>query len=151
MAGQGATIRRIASLLRQNDWSVVYVCIPNSPHVGVVPIPTPNGATEQRYPDILAFKGHVVKLIEVEIAMDQDTAQHTIERFAEQCRSLRSPALYSSWRARVHELTGYALPTEPDIKCELITCSALAARFGSHSARLIEAGISVCAESDYSP
>ncbi|TON15434.1 hypothetical protein CGH61_24080, partial [Vibrio parahaemolyticus] len=65
MAKQGNVTKEYASFLSRNGWTVVYVCIPNTVHIGVVPIPTINGASKQRYPDIVAIKDEQLLIVEV--------------------------------------------------------------------------------------
>lgn len=149
MAGQGSTISRIASLLRVGQWEVVFVCIPNTPHIGVVPIPTNGAATAQRYPDILAVKGDCLKLIEVEMVFSADVGKKAVERFSEQRDALASQALYHEWKARVLELTGVSLPSNPRIICELVLLAAVPSRLTHLLADVTGRGIAVITANDY--
>lgn len=119
MAGQGSTIRSVAGRLHDAGWTVLFVCVPNTPHVGVVPIPT-TGAGRQRYTDIVATRGAVVRLIEVELSLSDAVAEDIAERLSEQRAALRAPATWVEWSARVTAATGGVLPTVPIIECELI-------------------------------
>jgi len=122
MAGQGKTTRHVASVLTASGWTVVYVCLPNCAHAGVVPIPTPGGTNCQRYPDVLSVCGKVLRLTEVEVAFTEQVARKAVERFNEQCSGLASPAVYPAFRNRVLALTGVQLPESPDVLCELVIC-----------------------------
>ncbi len=93
MAGQGATIGLIAEALESNGWTVVFVCVPNTPHIGVVPIPIEGGSSNQRYPDVLSFRDGVLRLTEVEITLSEDVVEKTILRFDEQITALKKTRL----------------------------------------------------------
>lgn len=141
MAGQGETTNGIAALLQDSGWLVIFKCIPNATHVGVVPIPVAQGgAAKQRYPDILSLKDDVLRLTEVEIGMSEEIADKTIERFHEQVTALSTPETWAAWRARVMGLTGYDIPAVCRVRCELVLCKAvkdehipLIAKLASHS------------------
>jgi len=125
MAGQGTAIREIAEWLRSNDWTVLFVCVPNTPHVGVIPIPT-DGLAKQRYTDVVAVKGSILKLIEVEIALNEKVAEDIAARLSEQRLALRRPNTWREWSSRVAASTGARLPTSPTIECELVVIRSTA-------------------------
>ena len=56
MATQGFITKSISKQLTQDNWHVVYTCIPNTPHINVVPIRTSSISSSQRYPDIVIEK-----------------------------------------------------------------------------------------------
>jgi hypothetical protein len=126
MAGQGDTTNAIAAILQDAGWTVVFKCIPNSTHVGVVPIPiTQGGAAKQRYPDVLSFRDDDLRLTEVEIAISEEVVEKTIERFSEQMLALSIPETWSAWRARIAGLTGHQIPAVCTIRCELVLCKPI--------------------------
>lgn len=119
--------RAIADLLRQSGWQVVFTCIPNTPHLDVVPIPTAHGASKQRYPDILAYRDAITKLVEVEISLNEFVAENIIMRFAEMTEALNMPEVWTPWREKVHRDTGHVLPDIFIPQCDLIICRKLKA------------------------
>ena|SRR5579859_1664914 len=121
MAGQGSTIRGYAGQLRDADWTVVYMCIPNTPHVGVVAIPIA-GSSKQHYPDILAFKGNVTRIVEVEIQLTAAVAEKIRQRFEEIRGALHAPGGWSIFRQHVKGTTGISLPKTFTSDCELVVC-----------------------------
>jgi len=123
MAGQGATTRAVAKVLSDKDWNVVYKCVPNTPHTGVVPIPTPNGTSNQRYPDILAYRNLITKLVEIEITLNEATSLDIIKRFREMVDALRDTRAWSSWRSKIQTDTGHTLPDLFVPQCELVLCN----------------------------
>lgn len=127
MAGQGATTRLVAKTLSDNGWIVVYKCIPNTPHTSVVPIPTPNGTSNQRYPDVLAYRSIVTRLVEVEIALTKATAFDIIKRFGEMIDALNNTSLWSSWKSKIETDTGHKLPELFSPKCDLVLCNQITA------------------------
>jgi hypothetical protein len=149
VAGQGATTKRAAATLRDSGWQVVYTCVPNTPHLGVVPISTRTGVTAQRYPDILSTHGNVIRLSEVEMSLTEDVATKAIERFGEQRSALSTPEVYADLRSRVLELTGIELPKTPTVVCELVICAKLDNRNRGMVAELDRHGILVVAASHY--
>lgn len=150
LAGQGSTTRKIAAQLRKSGWDVIYVCIPNTPHIGVVPIPTKSGVTAQRYPDILSIQGNVLRLSEIEIAVTDDIASKAIERFTDQRCSILSPEIYLPWRDRVLELTGHQLPVVPgEVICELISCTRFGKNIPDLAKTLAEHCINVVCSGNY--
>ena len=151
MAGQGATTSLIARTLRDAAWTVVYTCLPNTPHVGVVPIPTKGATTAQRYPDILAFKNSLVSLTEVEIRLTPDIYVKAIERFREQRTTLADGPMYRDWAARIGELLGFHLPTTPVITCDLVLCNRLTAKQLTLMESLAKHQIRVVSADAYTP
>lgn len=121
MAGQGSTICDYALWLKESDWTVVYTCVPNTPHVGVVAIPIA-GSRQQQYPDILAFKGGVTRIVEVELQLTAAVAEKIRERFEDILKVLCIPEEWNTFRRHVQETTRMKLPEifRPD--CELVIC-----------------------------
>jgi len=151
LAGQGTTINSIADTLESNGWNVIFVCVPNTPHIGVVPIPIEGGSSNQRYPDVLAVKGDVLRLTEVEVKISDDVVNKTIERFAEQQTSLRDVQTWQSWSARIQSLTGIELPAACQLYCELVVCNDLRPNNNAHVSRVTAAGIRVFDTQNYEP
>lgn len=149
MAGQGTTTVAIAEALRQAGWTVVFTCIPNAPHVGVVPIPIQGGSAKQRYPDILSFRDHILRLTEVEMGLTDDVADNIIDRFGEQRTALLNPATWTAWRARVESLTGFIIPQDCEVTCELVVCNPIGARYLSCVPRLCSLAIAVYGPATY--
>jgi hypothetical protein len=125
MAGQGSTTNDAVRELNQNGWTVVFACVPNTPHLNVVPIPTAGTSSKQRYPDILAFRDHTIRLVEVEIKLSYDVAIDILTRFQEMASALASPDIFSSWRMKLFGDTGYLLPEDFHAEYELIVCTPL--------------------------
>lgn len=119
MAGQGKTTRLYASILREEGWEVIYTCIPNSPHVGVVPIPTSHGVSKQRYPDILAIKHNQILLVEVEMTLTNAVSQDISLRFYEMNKSLKNTDIYRGWSRAVEISSNVTMPITPDIEMRL--------------------------------
>lgn len=119
MAGQGKTTRLYASILREEGWDVIYTCIPNSPHVRVVPIPTSHGVSKQRYPDILAIKNNRILLVEVEMALTNSVAQDIALRFYEMQKSLKNTDIYRGWSRAVEISSDVTMPITPDVEMRL--------------------------------
>lgn len=122
MAGQGSTTIAIAELLSTDGWQVAYTCIPNTPHLGAVPIPTAQGGSRQRYPDIVACRGDCLAIIEVEITVNSRVARDIVERFGEMREALSDPERYSIWRAAVLRSSSVSLPEQPRVVCQLVIC-----------------------------
>jgi hypothetical protein len=120
MAGQGKTTRLYATRLTDEGWKVLFICIPNSPHVGVVPIPTSHGVSKQRYPDIAALKNDQLLLVEVEMGLSDAVSQDIVLRFNEMRQALGNPALYRSWSQRVGLVSGHEMPLTPRIESRLL-------------------------------
>ena len=125
MAGQGDTIRRIARVLTESGWDVVFVCVPNTPHVAVVPIPVKNGSAKQRYPDIAAYRGDITRLLEVEMSLTEGVANDIQERFTEFIGALRDPQCWCTWREHVKSQTRHVLPKNFVPRCDLVVCRNL--------------------------
>ncbi|WP_225182237.1 PDDEXK family nuclease [Pectobacterium aroidearum] len=119
MAGQGKTTRLYASALREEGWEVIYTCIPNSPHVKVVPIPTSHGVSKQRYPDILAIKKNRILLVEVEMMLTNSVAQDISLRFYEMQKSLKNTDIYRGWSRAVEISSNVTMPITPDVEMRL--------------------------------
>ncbi|MDU9127602.1 PDDEXK family nuclease [Klebsiella aerogenes] len=119
MAGQGKTTRLYASMLREEGWNVIYTCIPNSPHVRVIPIPTAHGVSKQRYPDILAIKNNRILLVEVEMTLTNSVAQDISLRFSEMQKSLENIDIYRGWSRAVEISSNVTMPITPDVEMRL--------------------------------
>ena len=119
MAGQGKTTREYAAQLSKEGWSILYVCIPNTPHVKVVPIPTSHGVSKQRYPDIAAVRNDRLLLTEVEMNLTEAVVQDIVLRFDEMQQSLMSPELYSLWSKKVEMVSKHKMPPVPMIETRL--------------------------------
>lgn len=119
MGTQGGTIAAIACALETARWQIVFKCVPNRAHVGVVPIPVTGGA-KQRYPDIVASRGQVLRLIEVEPVLSEVVANDIVERFTQQREALAIPALWELWRERIRTIAGIALPSSPLVEAVLV-------------------------------
>lgn len=141
MSGQGKVTRALASRLEQQGWHVVYTCIPNTPHVKVTPIPVLNG--EQRYPDIVAYRGDVTRFIEVEIALSNAVADNIARRFDDYVSALREAEAWSTWKSHVLATTGHVLPDEFHPRLELAVCRRIGNGMEDVIERLESAGISV--------
>lgn len=119
MAGQGKTTREYAAQLSSDGWSILYICIPNTPHVKVVPIPTSHGVSKQRYPDIAAVSNDLILLAEVEMNLTEAVAEDIILRFGEMRQSLMNPELYSLWSKKVATVSSHKMPPKPTIETRL--------------------------------
>jgi hypothetical protein len=151
VAGQGETILATAERLRLSGWTVLFVCIPNRTHVGVIPIPVAEGASNQRYTDVISLRGETLRLTEVEVRMSPETVDKTVERFREQVRALGDPDTWLSWSARVQDLTGHTLPATCVMACELVVCAGLKPAHGALVSPLTAAGIQVFDSRNYQP
>lgn len=125
MAGQGKVTKFIAQKITTDEWRVLFTCIPNTPHLNVVPIQTLSGSSKQRYPDIAAFRGNTIGLWEIEIQLSQDVAEDITTRFQEMVDSLTNIENYHNWAASLTRITGYQLPNTPQILTTLIVCNRI--------------------------
>lgn len=140
MAGQGATIREVAAALREAGWNVLFICVPNTPHVGVIPIPT-SGIARQRYTDIVASKGSTIRLVEVEVSLNEGIAEDIATRLSEQRSALQRPTTWQEWSARVTASTGTSLPIKPDIECLLVVIKNFQGSINRPEQLLRDAGV----------
>lgn len=147
MAGQGKTILSVSHALKQANWSVVYVCIPNTPHHQVVSISVKKGTCKQRYPDILAYSGDITRLIEVETKLDDAVAYDINTRFNEMVESLKDVSYWNLWRQQIENVTGFSLPEYFLPKCDLVICNQIKTNHLSLIEYLSDAGISVSSQS----
>lgn len=122
MAGQGSTTIAYAASLRKEGWRVVYTCIPNTPHVGVVAISI-GASCKQHYPDILAFKGEITKIVEVEVQLTAGVAHKIRERFKEIGKAFQELNGWNNFRQHVQETTGIQLPELFVPVYELLICT----------------------------
>jgi hypothetical protein len=104
-----------------DGWTIIYKCIPNTPHTRVVPVQIA-GSCKQHYPDVLAVKGDRTRIVEVEVQLSTDVGAKIIERFAEIRQALTRPAAWASFRAHVADTTGRPLPTHFKPEWELVIC-----------------------------
>jgi hypothetical protein len=116
--GQGKVTNSIAELLIENGWSVLFKCVPNTIHIGVVPIPIGYGKT--RYPDIVAYQNGVMKLIEIEPKLNSEICQSLKVRLEEQRTALGNRKIRSDWIRSLTMKTGVSIGIEFDIECELV-------------------------------
>jgi hypothetical protein len=119
MAGQGKTTRLYASGLTAGGWNILFVCIPNTPHVKVVPIPTSHGVSKQRYPDIAAVKNGCLLFVEIEMSLSAAVVEDIGLRFREMRQALASPDIYRAWRNKVELVSGHVLPETPIFETRL--------------------------------
>jgi hypothetical protein len=119
MAGQGKTTRKYADRLAEEGWNILYVCIPNTPHVKVVPIPTSHGVSKQRYPDVAAVNNDRILLAEVEMSLTESVAQDIGLRFNEMRRALENPEIYRAWSSRAEMVSKHKMPANPIIETRL--------------------------------
>lgn len=125
MAGQGKITKQIALSLISDKWNVVYTCIPNTPHINVVPIPIEDGASKQRYPDIVAYKGNLIKFIEVEVKLTESVSKDILLRFNEYTTALNDPIKWSLWKSHIFSQTGHKLPYIFLCEKDLIICETI--------------------------
>lgn len=151
MAGQGKVTLSVASELEVAGWEVAYVCVPNTPHVGAVAIPTKHGSSRQRYPDIVAGSGAVLAVVEVEMSLSPSVATDIIERFREMRVSLSHRPTYEMWRDAVRRECAVDLPELPELSCCLVTTRPWRASLEDEVQRLRGEGIWVCVATDFQP
>ena len=120
MAKQGKVTKDYANLLSHDGWNIAYVCIPNTAHIGVVPIPTPHGTGKQRYPDIVAFKDKRLLIVEVEILLNEYVYEDISLRFSEMNYSLNDKSVFSSWSGLVSNYLGIDIPKDINIENQLL-------------------------------
>jgi hypothetical protein len=140
---QGQVTRHEANQLEQNGWRVAYVCVPGTPHVGVVPIPVVNGSCRQRYPDIVAHDGTMTLLLEVEPKLTASVSTDIQLRFSEQVNSLVAKERWDSWRNHVKHTTGVWLPDVFIPRCELVLVTPPKGAAEAYVGALETSGISV--------
>lgn len=128
MAGQGKTTRGYAEKLRQDGWNILFLCIPNSVHAGVVPIMTSHGVSKQRYPDIAALNGNIILLVEVEMALTDAITEDIALRFREMRYSLSNPEIYRAWASKIETATGLDMPCNPVIETRLLIVNGLSSK-----------------------
>ncbi|MCI0565157.1 MAG: hypothetical protein MN733_42365, partial [Nitrososphaera sp.] len=130
------------AFLNTNGWTIVYVCVPNTPHVNVVPIPIASGS-KQRYPDIVAFRGQITKLVEVEMKLNSNVAENIQIRFDEAVAALSDQHAWENWRQHIHRVTGLLLPHRFVPECDLVLCKPPGPKQSKLVAALQEASINV--------
>lgn len=138
---QGEVTRAVSRLLQAAGWRVVYSCVPNTPHIGVIPIPTPSGSARQRYPDILATDGEVVRLVEIEPRLTRGVATNIIERLGEQVTALSGDEVWEPWRRHVERSHGVLMPPHFVPRADLVICEGLLASHGPQISRLTACAI----------
>ena len=123
MATQGSITKSISKQLMQDKWNVVYTCIPNTPHINVIPIPTSSVSSSQRYPDIVAYKGDQTLFVEVEIKLNSDVKDLMIERFQDYINALKEKRTWDLWRDQLNTLASCNLPSDFNPIALLIICN----------------------------
>jgi hypothetical protein len=141
MATQGATTHAVAAALDAAGWKVVFVCVPNTSHRGVVPISTPTGSARQRYPDVLAVDAESTRLVEVENALTESVAEDIAHRFGEQRIALEGPAYWDLWRRHVEATHEIQMPAAFAPILELVIGGERPQLRGDLVERLAAAGI----------
>lgn len=136
MASQGAVTQAVVAALTAAGWSVLYRCLPNTAHIGVVPIPTPTGAGNQRYPDVVALRDGVLRLIEVEHRLSEDVGNDISLRFAEMRTSLADKEVWIPWRRRISDSSGVAVPKVCRVEAELVVIAPISVEAAGIEARL---------------
>ncbi len=149
--GQGQAIRAAAARLKDAEWMIVFVCVPNTAHVNVVPIPTKSGASKQRYPDVVAYKGTVTRFIEVEMVLNEHVAKNIVERFSDITDSLSPLTSWKTWRDHVLHQTGHNLPHEFNPKYDLVICGPMSRDVQALTHSLSIEGICVSSVADFEP
>jgi hypothetical protein len=143
MAGQGKTTRDYAEKLRQEGWGILFLCIPNTVHVGVVPIMTSHGVSKQRYPDIAALSGNTILLVEVEMALTDAITEDIILRFREMREGMSNPNVYRAWASKVGTVTGLDMPSNPVLETRLLIVKGITSKVASLADRLSASHIPV--------
>lgn len=146
MAGQGKTTREYAKQLINEGWNVLYICIPNTPHVRVVPIPTSHGVSKQRYPDIAAEKDGYLLLVEIEMNLTEAVVQDISLRFNEMRHSLINPDLYRAWSNSVESVSKHKMPASPIIETRLKIVNGITRKSTNLVYQLQSQGISIIGE-----
>jgi hypothetical protein len=134
MAGQGKTTKAYADQLKQDGWKILFLCIPNSVHFGVVPIPTSHGVSKQRYPDIAALKDGRLLFVEVEMALTESVVDDIILRFGEMRKTLANRETFHAWATKVAMVSETEMPMEPLIDAWLLVVKGV----GQKSIHLLE-------------
>jgi hypothetical protein len=124
MASQGKVTQERARFLENSGWTVIYQCLPNSPHIGVVPVPVRIDG-EQCYPDILSFKGATLMLTEVEPRLNILTANNIQRRISSQIMTLQNTRFLEEFCNRLSEITSINVPSIRHIEAELVVISVL--------------------------
>jgi hypothetical protein len=150
MPGQGKVTKQVVSTLFDSGWTVLFSCIPNTPHVGVVPITVFKGTSRQRYPDVAATRNGKIWLIEVEMHIDAGVASDIRTRFREMRDSLQDGEIYRKWRGAIFNRTQVELPDKPVILLSLVVCSVLNPASNELVRSLDAEQISVCSYQDFS-
>lgn len=120
MAGQGKTTRQYAKSLKEEGWEIVYTCIPNTVHLGVIPIQTIDGASKQRYPDIVAYRENSLLLVEVEISINLNVYEDIKLRFKEMTETLSHEDKFLEWREKIQEVHGIHIQSDSEILRRLV-------------------------------
>lgn len=149
LLGQGATTNEVVKRLGKAGWNVVFKCVPNTPHFGVIPIPTSHGAGAQRYPDIFSAKRRALLFTEVEMTLSEAVARDIILRFGEMMTSLKDRETWDAWRGHIERTHKLILPATPDFLCELVVCKGLNAKAAPLVVMLKAQGISVSSAETY--
>lgn len=121
---QGDAIRSAMVKLELSGWETIFYSMPNTAHINVVPIPTPLGSSQQRYPDIVATNGEQMLLVEVEPRFSVQVVAEIATRFHDANQALSVPAKWRAWRAAIRGRTGKLLPEVFVPEFHLLVCQA---------------------------
>ena len=143
MGGQGKTIRLYSTRLAKQGWKILFLCIPNTPHVRVVPIPTSHGVSKQRYPDIAALRDERILLVEVEMSLTEAVAHDISLRFNEMRQALANQDIYRAWSQKVELVSDNKMPETPIIETRLKLVNGLDERSTRYADLLKLQGISI--------
>jgi hypothetical protein len=141
MKSQGEAIRHVIQELGTAGWTVVFYSMPNTAHSGVVPIPTVLPGARQRYPDVVATKGGLLLLAEIEPRLTSQVELEIQSRFLDHDAALQDQAIWHSWRSRVAAVTGLPMPDYFVPRHQLVVCQRVPHR--------IEPEMEIIAADDY--
>lgn len=125
MAKQGKVTRDYANTLKSNGWNIAYTCIPNTVHIGVVPIPTSKSSSSQRYPDIVAYKDGVLLLVEIEVTLNKSICDDISLRFSEMNESLMDEQILNGWVKLVRGFVNFSITDVNKILNELVVVNEI--------------------------
>lgn len=101
---------RIKSQLLAAGWHVVYACVPNTAHLGVIPIPSSGPRSRQRYPDIVAVRGGVTRLIEIEPRLTRAVLSDIAGRFDDHVDALTTSSVWTTWCESIDKRNAFLMP-----------------------------------------
>jgi hypothetical protein len=143
MSGQSKIIKSYARYLVSKGWVIAFMCIPNTVHFGVVPIPIIQGSSKQRYPDIVAFKDNQLLITEVEMALNDSVFEDICLRFFEMEQSLNNKNNFDSWIQKVDNIVNFKVPLVNSIVKELVVVKATDIKMDFYNKKLSEVGINL--------